>query len=81
MAQGAGAEIFVLRCRGGKNNAGFTAFLAELFQKSKITARSGVKGKRAISGQANTPNTAFQAGVTGSTGPLKPPASRLRIIR
>ena len=40
-----------------------------------------VKGKLAISGQANTPNTAFQAGVTGSTGPLKPPASRLRIIR
>ena len=41
MAQGAGAEIFVLRCRGGKNNAGFTAFLAELFQKSEITAGIG----------------------------------------
>ncbi|CNV03302.1 Uncharacterised protein [Salmonella enterica subsp. enterica serovar Bovismorbificans] len=44
-------------------------------------ARSGVKGRLAISGQAMTPKTAFQAGVTGRTGPLNPPANKLRIIR
>ncbi|MDI5823374.1 anti-virulence regulator CigR family protein, partial [Salmonella enterica subsp. enterica serovar Kentucky] len=40
-----------------------------------------VKGRLAISGQAMTPKTAFQAGVTGRTGPLNPPANKLRIIR